>query len=264
MITIKEYVVPKSLDEAYELLISRKNNIILGGCGFLKLGSKNIGSAIDLKDLALDYINETDDSILIGADTSLRTLELNKVIKNYCNGVISNAVSNIVGVQFRSGARVGASVFAKYGFSDLIPSLLVVDAKVKLYKKGVMNLADFLESEIEKDILIEVILPKKDAIGVFDSIRKCTGDFAVLNGAMLKEGSIYKIAIGARPRRAKIAYKASEILSLENDIEKAGEVSSEELSFGSNIRGSKEYRKDMAKALVVRMYNSIGGECDGK
>ncbi|MGO0916109.1 hypothetical protein ACTPEM_22770, partial [Clostridioides difficile] len=42
--------------------------------------------------------------------------------------------------------------------------------------------------------------------------------------------------------------------------EKAGEVSSEELSFGSNIRGSKEYRKDMAKALVVRMYNSIGGE----
>ncbi|MDU9052613.1 MAG: FAD binding domain-containing protein, partial [Clostridioides difficile] len=97
MITIKEYVVPKSLDEAYELLISRKNNIILGGCGFLKLGSKNIGSAIDLKDLALDYINETDDSILIGADTSLRTLELNKVIKNYCNGVISNAVSNIVG-----------------------------------------------------------------------------------------------------------------------------------------------------------------------
>nr|WP_235689872.1 hypothetical protein [Clostridioides difficile] len=81
---------------------------------------------------------------------------------------------------------------------------------------------------------------------------------------MLKEGSIYKIAIGARPRRAKIAYKASEILSLENDIEKAGEVSSEELSFGSNIRGSKEYRKDMAKALVLRMYNSIGGECDGK
>lgn len=36
MITIKEYVVPKSLDEAYELLISRKNNIILGGCGFFK------------------------------------------------------------------------------------------------------------------------------------------------------------------------------------------------------------------------------------
>ncbi len=37
----------------------------------------------------------------------------------------------------------------------------MVDAKVKLYKKGVMSLADFLESELEKDILIEVILPKK-------------------------------------------------------------------------------------------------------
>lgn len=98
MIIIKEYVVLKSLDEVYELLILRKNNIIFGGCGFLKLGSKNIGLVIDLKDLVLDYINEIDDSILIGVDISLRILELNKVIKNYCNGVILNVVFNIVGV----------------------------------------------------------------------------------------------------------------------------------------------------------------------
>lgn len=140
----------------------------------------------------------------------------------------------------------------------------MVDVKVKLYKKGVMNLVDFLESEFEKDILIEVILFKKDVIGVFDFIRKCIGDFVVLNGVMLKEGSIYKIVIGVRLRRVKIVYKVSEILSLENDIEKVGEVLSEEFLFGSNIRGSKEYRKDMVKVLVVRMYNSIGGECDGK
>lgn len=79
MVTIKEYSVPQSLEEAYKILIS-KNNVILGGCGFIKLSNKNIGTAIDLKDINLNYIKE-DKNILIGADTSLRSLEIDKTIK---------------------------------------------------------------------------------------------------------------------------------------------------------------------------------------
>lgn len=264
MITIKEYFVPNSLDEAYEALMRRKNNIVLGGCGFLKLGSKNIGTAIDLKNINLNYIKETEENIVIGSESTLRDLEVNSLIKNYCSGVISSAISNIVGVQFRSGVKIGASVFSKYGFSDILPALLVVGAKIRLHNKGIISLCDFLEGSYEKDILVEVILPKKCAVAVFDSIRKCTGDFAILNGAILKEGNEYKIAIGARPQRAKLALKASELLSSKNDIDEAVNLVREELVFGSNLRASKEYRTDMAKALVTRMYNCIGGECDGK
>lgn len=263
MITIKEYLVASDLNQAYDILIARKNNIILGGCGFLKLGSKNINTAIDLKNINLDYIKETNETIVVGADVSLRELEINKITKDYCSGIISQALSNIVGVQFRNNVRVGASVFSKYGFSDLIPALLVVDAKVNLHKKGIIRLEDFLESDNEKDILVEIILPKIDGVGIFDSIRKCTGDFAILNGAMLKVDNKYKIAIGARPQRAKIAHKASELLSKEEDIEKASNLVKEELTFGSNMRASQEYRSDMAKSLVMRMYMNLGGECNG-
>ncbi|MGO0882334.1 FAD binding domain-containing protein [Clostridioides difficile] len=259
MVTIKEYSVPQSLEEAYKILISKKNNVILGGCGFIKLSNKNIGTAIDLKDINLDYIKEDEKNIIIGADTALRSLEINKIIKNYCSGIISSAVSNIVGVQFRQGARIGASVFSKYGFSDLIPALLVVGAKVRLYSSGILELSEFLENELNKDILIEVILPKKDAVAVFDSIRKCTGDFAILNSAMLKENDTYKIAIGARPQRAKLALEASDILSKEKDIDKASIIVGKELIYGSNMRASKEYRIDMASALVKRMYSAIEG-----
>ncbi|MDO0123231.1 FAD binding domain-containing protein [Clostridioides difficile] len=257
MVTIKEYSVPQSLEEAYKILISKKNNVILGGCGFIKLSNKNIGTAIDLKDINLNYIKEDEKNILIGADTSLRSLEIDKTIKNYCSGILSSAVSNIVGVQFRQGARIGASVFSKYGFSDLIPALLVVGAKVRLYNKGILELSEFLDSELSRDILVEVILPKKDAIAVFDSIRKCTGDFSVLNSAMLKENDTYKIAIGARPQKARLVLEASNILNKEKDIDKASIVASKELTYGSNMRASKEYRKDMASALVKRMYNAI-------
>ncbi|NMS91646.1 FAD-binding protein [Clostridioides difficile] len=259
MVTIKEYTVPESLEEAYKILTSKKNNVILGGCGFIKLSNKNIGTAIDLKAINLNYIKEDEKNIFIGADTSLRSLEIDKTIKNYCSGIVSSAVSNIVGVQFRQGARIGASVFSKYGFSDLIPALLVVGAKVRLYKEGLLELNEFLDKKLSRDILVEVILPKRDAIAVFDSIRKCTGDFSVLNSAMLKENNTYKIAIGARPQRAKVALEASTILSETNDIDKASIIASEELTYGSNMRASKDYRIDMASALVKRMYNVIEG-----
>lgn len=258
MISIREYIAPESIEEAYEILMSKRNNLILGGCGFIKMGSKSIGTAIDLCNLSLNYIEENEDEILIGADTSLRELEINSIITNYCGGAISQGVSNIVGVQFRNMARVGASVFSRYGFSDLLPPLLVLGAKVRLYNSGVMDLEDFLEKKYEKDILVEIILPKKEGVAVFDCLRKSSGDFPIINGAMFKgKDGEFKIAIGARPRRAKLAEKTAKALE-EGNIEKAQDIIVEELSFGSNIRGSKEYREDMCKALVARMYDKVG------
>jgi CO/xanthine dehydrogenase FAD-binding subunit len=259
MITIREYVAPATIEEAYNILISKKNNVILGGCGFLKLGSKKIGTAIDLCNLSLDYIIDEDMEILIGADTRLRSLETNDKIKEYCGGVISHAVSNIVGVQFRNMARVGASVFSRYGFSDLLPSLLVLDAKVKLFKGGIMDLKDFLEKKHEKDILVEVILPKKDGRAVYDCIRKTSIDFPIINGAMFKgNNGEYRIAMGSRPQRGKLAEKSAKVLENSQDIEVVANMVMEELHFGTNIRGSKEYREDMCKVLVKRMYDKLG------
>ncbi|OZV11095.1 FAD-binding protein [Tissierella sp. P1] len=259
MITIKEYVAPVSLEEAYKILMSGKTNLILGGFGFIKMGSRAVNKAIDLCNLSLDYITETTDEILIGAETSLRTLEINEIIRNYCGGAISEGVSNIVGVQFRNMAKVGASVFSRYGFSDLLPSLLVLDAKVRLYKGGIMDLEEFLEKDFERDILVEVILPKKKGMAVYDCIRKSTGDFPIINGAIFRgEDGQYKIAIGSRPQRAKLAVKAAKALEDGENIETVVDIIPEELHFGTNVRGSKEYREDMSKALVSRMYCKVG------
>lgn len=259
MIDIKEYVAPDSLEEAYDLLTAKRNNIIIGGCGFLKMGKKTVGTAIDLCNLDLDYIKEDQEKISIGADTSLRSLEISPIIRDYCGGLLSEGVSNIVGVQFRNMAKIGASVFSRYGFSDSIPSLLVLDAKVVLYNGGTMDLKDFLDKEYEKDILVEIILPKKEGIGVSDCLRKSSIDFPIINGAMFKgkDGS-YEIAIGSRPQRGKLAEKSGKALGEGKDIGKVAEMVIEELHIGGNIRGSKEYREDMCKVLTKRMYEKIG------
>lgn len=259
MVTIREYLAPETIEEAYEILMEAKTNTILGGLGFLKMGTKPIGKGIDLCNLSLDYIKETDQGILIGADTSLRELEINEIIRNYCGGVISQGVSNIVGVQFRNMAKVGASVFSKYGFSDILPSLLVLDAKVKLFKGGVIDIEDFLNKEYEKDILTEVILPKKKGIATFECIRKSSTDLPVLNAALYKgDDGEYKLAYGARPQRGILAKKAAEALENSVELDKVSEIILEEVHFGSNYRGSKEYREAMSKSLLEKMISKVG------
>ena len=65
MFTLRDFKSPETLDEAYELLMKSKMNKILGGCHFLKAGSRSYNVGIDLSKLDLNYIKVEDDEIKI-------------------------------------------------------------------------------------------------------------------------------------------------------------------------------------------------------
>lgn len=256
MFKIQEYVIPNSLDEAYEILQARKNNTILGGTLFLRMGSQNIGKGIDLNQLDLNFICENEGYIEIGAMTTFRELETSPLLKNYCNGIIPKAIHSIIGVQFRNLVTVGATVYSRYGFSDLITALLALDVEVELFQVGRIPLAEFLANTPKKDILVKILIKKEQCNGSFQSLRNSAVDYAILNVAVAKVGQDWRIAVGARPGRAILAEKAAEYLAQSSlkpeDIENAAKIASNELAFGSNMRGSAEYRKEMSKVLVKR------------
>lgn len=256
MISIQDYALPATLEEAYEVLTAKKSNTILGGCAFLRMGSKKIAVAVDLAKLGLDFINESDDNIEIGAMTTFRNIETSPVLAKYFNGVLPQAVSHIVGVQLRNSVTVGATVYSRYGFSDFITALLSLDADVVLYKGGQVSLETFLENGAKKDILVKVIIPKTDRKAAFQTMRNSRSDYAVLNAAVSNKENDWKVVVGARPQRAKIARAASHYLAesqlTKEDIEYAAELAANELTFGSNIRGSGEYREAICKVLVKR------------
>ena len=254
MFTLMELVQPQSLEEAYEILMKRKNNIVIGGSAFLRMGEKRIGTGIDLSNLNLNLIEETSDYIEIGAMTTLRDLEVSPILNKYFNGVIGNCVKDIIGVQFRNVVTVGASVFSKYGFSDLIVALLSLDTEVELYKGGRVKLEEFLNQKYEKDILVKVHIKKNNSKSIYKCMGNSRSDYPILNLAISKDDNNFKICVGARPQRATIAKEASEFISNnilnEENILKASEIACEELVFGSNMRASKEYRKAICKSLV--------------
>lgn len=257
MFSLKNYTTANTLDEAYDLLTSNKNNTILGGLMWMKLGTKQYHTGIDLSKLNLNYINETDETISIGGMTTLRTLETNEIIvKSIPN--LTKAVKDIVGVQFRNTATLGGSVYSRFGFSDIITALLVHQTFVKLHHHGVVPLETFLNMKVSKDILIEIIVHKDTHQHTFLSERYNANDFSLVNVSLSRDNNQWLIAVGARPSRARLAIKAQEYLNKQSDnitdevIKQVCEIMSEELTFGSNLKASAQYRQALAKVLLKR------------
>lgn len=174
---------------------------------------------------------------------------------------LDKCVRGIIGVQFRTNVTVGATVFSKYGFSDLIPTLLAMGAIVVLYNGGEISLEDYLKEEgLRRDILVEVKV-KKSGRGAFQSIRKSKTDYAITNTCVTKTEAGIRVAIGVRPGKAVLSYKAMEILNnneiTDEIIDKACEAMSEEVTFGSNMRGTGEYRRAVSKNLLKRAIKEV-------
>lgn len=254
MLTINHYVRPQSLDEAYALC-QKKSNVVLGGMLWLKMQNKTVDTAIDLCDLGLDTIEETEDAYRIGAMVTLRDLEQHEGLRTLTQGAIAESVCHIVGVQFRNLATVGGSIYGRFGFSDVLTIFLALDAQVELHGAGIMPLRDFAVLPYRRDILVRVIVPKTARRTVYLSQRNISTDFPVLTCAVSADNSGTRCAIGARPMRACVFTDEHALLAGGITDESARAFAREIASmtvFGSNMRASAEYRRRICEVLVRR------------
>ena len=235
--------------------------VVLGGCGFLKLGSRRIAKAMDLSHCGLNGVRETESQIELDAMTTLYDIETNTALNRLADAVLPKAVGNILGVQFRRCATIGASVYSKYGFSDILPALMVVDTEVELMRAGRMSMADFMDKPVVRDILLRVIIQKDSRHAAYQNLRNASADFPIVNAAVSQHHGQWTIVGGARPGKAILAAKASRYAS-EQSIEQmnAAEIAAmaaEELTFGSNNKASAEYRRSMFAALAERALEEV-------
>jgi CO/xanthine dehydrogenase FAD-binding subunit len=261
MFTIDELLQPSSLEEASAMLTANPETVVLGGCGFLKMGTRRIAKAMDLSRCGLNGIRETELQIELDAMTTLYDIEINTTLNRLGDGVLPKAVGNILGVQFRRCATIGASVYSKYGFSDILPALMVLDTEVELMRAGRMPLVEFMDKPVVRDILLRVIIHKDNCHAAYHNLRNASADFPLVNAAVSLHQGQWRIVGGARPGKVMLAVKASQYAS-EQSIEQmnATEVAvkaAEELTFGSNNKASAEYRRSMFAVLVERTLEEV-------
>ena len=247
MLTIKNYVKVESLEQAYELNQKRSAKV-LGGTLWLKMGNRNVQTAIDLSNLGLDKIEENEEEFKIGAMTTLRQIEKHEGLNNYTNGAVKECVRHIVGTQFRNCATVGGSIFGRFGFSDVLTCFLAMDAYVELYPTGIVSLEEFAKMPYGNEIFVSLIVKKKPMKIAYETIRREATDFPVIAVAVAKRDETYHVSVGARPAKAAV-------ITVEK-IEDAAKVAAE-FTYGSNLRGSAEYRQHVAGVLIRRLYQRL-------
>lgn len=262
MLKINQYVKAQSLKEAYELNQAR-NSRVMGGMMWMRLGSANVQTMIDLSDLGLDQIEETDHVFRIGAMCTLRTLEQDAGLKELFGEAIADSVRQIVGVQFRNQATVGGSIYGRYGFSDVLTCLLALDTFVELYNGGTIRLSEFVNRKPDNDILVSIIIRKSERKVRYLSVRRSATDFPVLTCAvvtgMVHGKECWYFSVGARPMKARMLEKeweTSKDMTEETIADYAKQVA-EEFTYQSNMRGSAAYRKHLAEVLIKRAVLSI-------
>ena len=185
MLNIQNYIKVESLDEAYEIN-QKKNNKIIGGMMWMRMGDSRINTAIDLSGLGLDKIEENDDEFRIGCMVTLRQLEVHDGFNQYTDGCVKEALRHIVGVQFRNLATVGGSIFGRYGFSDVLTLLIGLDSYVELYKEGVVRLEDYAGRSYDNDIIVNIIVKKRPVHMFYEAVRITETDLPVLTCAGVK------------------------------------------------------------------------------
>ncbi len=262
MINIQKYVRVKSLEEAYQLNQNRLNRIIAGML-WLKMGRGNVNTAIDLCNLGLDEIQETEEQFSIGAMTTLRQIELHEGLNTYTQCAAAAAVKDIIGVQFRNLATVGGSLWGRFGFSDVLTVFLAMDSYVELYQGGTMSLEQFASMKYDNDILVRLIVKKAPGTFVYKTMRNQHTDFPVITCALSQMGEEYQAVVGARPSRAIVIRDERKLLSsglTEDSIKLFSDYVAEAAPTGSNSRGSAAYRTHLIKVLTQRNLWELGGK----
>lgn len=247
----REYKKVRTLDEAYELN-QKRSAMVVGGMMWVKMANFHKMTIIDLSGLGLDKIEETEDEFRIGCMCTLRDLELHEGLNRAYGNMMKECTKHIVGVQFRNGATVGGSVFGRFGFSDILTAFLALDSYVELHRGGVVALKDFVNMPRDNDILVRVILKKDGRTCAYGSQRRTQTDFPLIAAAVSKLGDQWFISVGARPA------KAEQVVIRETGDRSA--MIAEAVSqyrFGTNLRGSGEYRQALAGIYIRRLMEQI-------
>jgi CO/xanthine dehydrogenase FAD-binding subunit len=272
-----EYIRPRDVDEALELLGSLRENakIMAGGTDLVPLMRENLvtpSHVIDISNLGdLDFIKEENGLITIGAATRMRTIEQSPIVKAKIPMFAETA--QLVGeIGVRNIATIGGNLVNASPAADSAPPLLTLDANVKIRKlktERTIKLQEFFlhvkKTVLEPDELmteVRIPIPPPKSGGAFIRLAKRGGNiisivsaaaFLALKGNACSLARIAMGSVAPTPIRIPDAEKVLEgAVPTEERIRTAAETALGSIKPISDVRASAEYRKETSKILVRR------------
>ena len=274
----KKYFAPRTITELKKTIKNYPNSNFLSGGTDLSLivtkERKDIDNIISLNSInELNFIEEKNENIVVGATTSLREFEL--FIKKYYPDF--TAILNRYGsVQIRNVGTIAGNIATASPIGDTLPLLLSLDAKVvlqSLNKKTILPLNFFFVSyrktKLKKRQFIHSItipILKKNIFKAYKISKRIDDDISSVCASFnleIKNKKIknIKIAYGGMASIPKRAINCEKILINTNiskeNIEKAKKNLEKDFKPISDMRASKNYRMEIAKNLLMKCFMEI-------
>jgi carbon-monoxide dehydrogenase medium subunit len=239
----------------------------------MKLEELKSDYLINIKEIsALNFINEAKD-VYIGCTTRICDLESSEILRTRYTA-LQEAAGAFSSVQIKNMGTIGGNLCNASPACDTAPPLLVFGAKIKLLRgenEKIIPLEDFFlgpgkTALSPEDLLTEIILPESgpNTGSAFYKLNRVKADIAKVSVAIMveREDTViksFRVALGSvakTPIRLRNVEEMVEGEKFEEDvIEKVSERVSKEIQPITDIRSTKEYRRDVSKYLVRSAVN---------
>jgi len=286
-----QYFAPQKIEEALEILAryGKEIKVIAGGTDLLVQYYDRlyeINNWLDLKNIEeLKEIKIFQNQMEIGAMVTHAQIENSEDIKKYFP-VLGQAAADIGSPQVRNRGTIGGNIVNASPAGDLLAPLMAYKAKFKLLcdKDETLVPAEKFFLGPKKTILkpeqllVQIILPlpKKKTYGCWIKIGKRKAlIIATITLALVVEmaednktikdvrtclGSVAPTPIEIKEIRKKMVGKNFNQL----DFAELGQIVEDKISPIDDIRGTREYRKDVAKEIMINALEEIGLACGGR
>lgn len=271
-----EYHAPRTVDEVLALLAEHGDEakVLAGGQSLVPLLAMRLARPAHLVDInevdGLTGIAERNGSLSLGALTREREAESSSLVSSYVP-VMAEAIPHIGHISIRNRGTVGGSIAHADALAELPAVARITDAQMVVASatgERVIEAGDFFEGHFtttmgDDELLTEIRFPKgpSGAGWAFEEVARRRGDFALvgvaamvsLDGGRVAAARLCLIGGTDRPFRASAAETSLAGAEPTPDaFAAAAEEAVRELRPASDIHGSADYRRQLARVTVRR------------
>ena len=273
---------PATLSEALQMLNETKCKVIAGGTDLLirmrtgPITDKKLLNVYQLDELR--YIRSDADYIHIGALTDISEIARSQDVRRFALP-LAQAADEFGSMQLTNKATIGGNLANASPSGDCIPPLYSLDAKLTLasvagkrevavrdFFRGYKQL-DLRQNELITETSFKKMAPDEDGLYLRHTLRfgeaiSVVGvSMCLRSGRKQREFVAARIALGAVAPTVVRASKAEEIVTEgvldEERMRFASRAVTDSISPITDVRGTGEYRRDMAINLTYRGLHEI-------
>ncbi|MCU4925050.1 FAD binding domain-containing protein [Halobacteria archaeon AArc-dxtr1] len=274
---VNAYHRPTSLDDALELTADRPADIEIISGGTITMPAVNEGhdipeQVLDIRELDLDYVDNTDEGITLGP-----TLTLTDVIEDVDVPLLQEGARHSGGWAVRNSATIGGNLFAPAPLGDAAVALLALDATVEVQRSDgsrEIPLVEFYEGSGEtalepSELVTAIRVPESGAETAYQKFTRnqepappvVTVAIAIERDAeTVTNARIAANGAGPHPVRLTDAETAIEGTALdEAAIEQAADAAAEAADPPTDAIATSWYRERMLRKHCASALAEIGG-----